>query len=322
MKKILFFALALIAFASCSKEDAIENESIEGKEYVVNLGFSGEIEISQSPLSKAGTNDLYGVQVYSKKSSDSEYAPYAYGLFDNTADMEVKLIGGYQYKFVATMVEDGKDRIATDSKGYYETPFWIYKKNENSQLGNIFFYTVEAEMLYLDRGSTHLFNGEDPSVADYERPNTVRYYGELIDFIPAENKIATINMKRVCFGAKFIANGFTEGKITIQIPEAPVMTIIYPDTEVDDIFTFSHDALFNEPWTNDGYQENLEVSIIWTKADGTVVPISNQIIEFTRNELTTVTINLKEDSTNTDIEMEMEDGDIQPGEEIVINNVN
>ena len=37
MKKILFLALALIAFASCSKEDAIENESIEGKEYVVNL---------------------------------------------------------------------------------------------------------------------------------------------------------------------------------------------------------------------------------------------------------------------------------------------
>ena len=114
MKKILFLALALIAFASCSKEDAIENESIEGKEYVVNLGFSGEIEISQSPLSKAGTNDLYGVQVYSKKSSDSNYAPYAYGLFDNTADMTVKLIGGYQYKFVASMVEDGKEKIYTN----------------------------------------------------------------------------------------------------------------------------------------------------------------------------------------------------------------
>lgn len=48
MKRLFLFALALIAFASCSKDDAIENESIDGKEYVVNLGFSGEIEVSHS----------------------------------------------------------------------------------------------------------------------------------------------------------------------------------------------------------------------------------------------------------------------------------
>ena len=41
--------------------------------------------------------------------------------------------------------------------------------------------------------------------------------------------------------------------------------------------------------------------------------------KFIRNQMTTVTINLKEDSTNTDIEMEMEDGDIQPGENVTIN---
>lgn len=317
MKKILFFALALIAFASCSKEDAIENESIEGKEYVVNLGFSGEIEISQSPLSKAGTNDLYGVQVYSKKSSDSEYAPYAYGLFDNTADMAVKLIGGYQYKFEATMIEDGKDKVY-GSDGSFANPF--IAGTEWGQLGIGFAYTGDAKM-YLTYGNTRLRDRGWVLYGNYDRPNTTRYYGELTDFSPAENKVATINMKRVCFGAKFAANSFTDGKITIQIPDAPMMTIIYPETEVEDIFTFSN-SNYDSFWTNDGYQENLEVSIIWTKADGTVVPISNQIIEFTRNELTTVTINLKEDSTNTDIEMEMEDGDIQPGEEIVINNVN
>ena len=109
-------------------------------------------------------------------------------------------------------------------------------------------------------------------------------------------------------------------KYVENLPGVEELPESYPDTEIEDIFTFRNDHL--NLWTNDGYQENLEVSIIWTKADGTVVPISNQIIEFTRNELTTVTINLKEDSTNTDIEMEMEDGDIQPGEEIVINNVN
>lgn len=308
MKKILFLALALIAFANCSKEDAIENESIEGKEYVVNLGFSGEIEISHSPLSKAGTNDLYGVQVYSKKSGDSNYAPYAYGLFDNTADMEVKLIGGYQYKFVASMVEDGKSKIQKNGYEDYWDPFWI---GDMASLDNQFEYTVNAEMSGLDSGHSNLLDG------NYYRPNTNRFYGELSNFTPSENKSATINMKRVCFGAKFIVKDFTEGKITINIPEAPVMTITYPNTEAEDIFTFRGN--YSGDWTNDGYQENLEVNITWTKADGTIIPISNQIIEFTRNELTTVTINLKEDSTNTDIEMDIEDGDIQPGENVTIN---
>lgn len=314
MKKILFFALALIAFASCSKEDAIENESIEGKEYAVNLGFSGEIEISHSPLSKAGTNDLYGVQVYSKKSGDSNYAPYAYGLFDNTADMEVKLIGGYQYKFVASMVEDGKNRIYFAGGNYY-SPFDASSSN-CCPLSNNFSYSSDIEMNGLDRGYTWMgiYTNEDRL---FYRPNITRYYGELSNFTPSENKSATINMKRVCFGAKFTVKDFTDGKITITIPEAPIMTIAYPNTEVEDIFTFRGN--YSRDWTNDGYQENLEVNITWTKANGQVVPISNQIIEFTRNELTTVTINLKEDSTNTDIEMELEDGDIQPGENVTIN---
>lgn len=320
MKKFLFFALALIAFASCSKEDAIENESIKGKEYVVNLGFSGEIEISQSPLSKAGANDLYGVQVYSKKSGDSDYAPYAYGLFDNTADMEVKLIGGYQYKFMATMVEDGKDEIYYQpyNKGY-SFPFYLSGDNSGeTSVTNTFEYTINAEMRGLDSGLSHV-STETSNVSSFYRPNTNRYYGELSSFTPSDNKSVTINMKRVCFGAKFAVNDFTEGKITIQIPEAPEMFIAYPSVNVEDIFTFRNPS---GSWIDDDYQENLEVNITWTKADGTVLPISNQIIEFTRNELTTVTINLKEDSTNTDIEMEIEDEDIQPGEEIVINNVN
>ena len=315
MKKILF-ALALLAFASCVKEDVIENESIDGKEYVVNLGFSGEIEISHSPLTKAGTNDLYGVQVYSRKSGESDYAPYAYGLFDNTADMTVKLIGGYQYKFVASMVEDGKNELHTFEGNYY--PPFDAISSTYCPLSNSFSYSSDIEMDGLNNGWAWMEEPTNDSHISYYRPNISRYYGELSGFTPSEGKNATINMKRVCFGAKFIVKDFTDGKITITIPEAPAMTITYPDTEVEDIFTFRN-STYGESWIDDDYEENLQVSITWTKADGTVIPISNQIIKFIRNEMTTVTINLKEDSTNTDIEMEVEDGDIQPGENVTIN---
>lgn len=316
MKKFLLFAMALIAFASCSKDDVIDNESIDGKEYVVNLGFSGEITITQTPLTKAGTNDLYGVQVYSKKSGDSDYAPFAYGLFDNTTDMEVKLIGGYQYKFVASMVEDGKNKLHTFEGNYYP-PFDAI--STYCPLSNSFSYSSDIKMDGLEDGYTWMAESDKTGDNAFYRPNTIRYYGVLTDFTPAENKSATINMKRVCFGAKFVVNDFTDGKITINIPEAPAMTINYPSTSVEDIFTFRNNSYSNESWTDDNYQENLEVNITWTKANGTVIPISNQIIEFTRNKLTTVTINLKEDSSNTDINMDLEDEDIQPGDEVIVN---
>ena len=319
MKKILLFALALFALASCTEEDALVDESVVGKEYLVSIGFSGEIEISHSPLTKAGTNDLYGVQVYSKESGDSEYAPYAYGLFDNTSDMKVKLIGGYQYKFVASMVEDGKDRIYHTDKGFSH-PFEIGAA-KYSRLENMFIYSSDSEMGYLNSGATFLYSSGN-SISTYYRPNISRYYGELSGFTPSENKSASIDMKRVCFGAKFVAKGFMEGRMTIQIPEAPTMTINYPETEVEDIFTFKND--YGNGWLYDGYQEDLEVSITWTKGDGTVVPISNRVIEFVRNELTTVTINLGDDPTtdtniNTNLEMTIKEEEMAQGENVVIN---
>ena len=315
MKKLFLFAIALIALAGCEKDAELEDTGVYGKEYVVNLGFSGEIEVSHSPLTKAGTNDLYGVQVYSRESGESEYAPYAYGLFDNTADMTVKLIGGYQYKFVASMVEDGKEKIYHNEEGF---SFPFERDIKYTQLGDMFIYTSDSEMNYLQDGATFLYKK-----GTFFRPNTSRYFGELSNFNPADNKSATIDMKRVCFGAKFIAKGFTDGEITIQIPESPTMTITYPKTEIEDIFTFRGNG--RGDWANDGYQENLEVSITWTREDGTVTPISNQVIEFVRNELTTVTINLGDDTTETNVktelEMSFEDDDMRPGASVTINGI-
>ena len=73
MKTLRFFGMALFAvlmcvnLASCSSDDIEPNESQKGKEVVVSLGFSGDFEISESPLSRATSNDLYIVDVIGKK---------------------------------------------------------------------------------------------------------------------------------------------------------------------------------------------------------------------------------------------------------------
>ncbi len=294
MKKHLFTTVLCactflsLSFYSCSQGN---NPSDEGpataKSYTVHLGFGGEItDISTSPLTKAAEadSDLYGIQVYScpvKDSVAATYTPYAHGLFGNTGNMVVNLKAGYIYKFACTMVVNGKNKIWHDSMGREGAPYYN-SRLESTSPNNQFAYTASTCFVELGNGYTRLISDNY-----YNRPNTDRYYGELSGFTPAENKTATISMKRAAFGAKFIAQGLTEGKLNISMTYAPDMYIAYPDTIAQDIFVFNN---VSAAWAQDNYSEIIPVSISWTKADGTVVPLATQDVTFKRNMLTAITV--------------------------------
>ena len=125
---------AAICFAACGgDENSIpgvtpDEPNTTPKEFLVSLGFSGEItSIEESPLSRAATNDLYGIQVYSSPTSSDNYKPYAYGLFDSKDGMVIKLLEGYKYKFESSMVVDGKQKISSYD-GVYSHPLFILWK--------------------------------------------------------------------------------------------------------------------------------------------------------------------------------------------------
>ena len=74
--------------------------------------------VEESPLSKSAgeeteSTDLYGINVYYDKERDGNINDvYGYGLFDNIADMNISLLTGYKYKFVCSLVKDGKNEVA------------------------------------------------------------------------------------------------------------------------------------------------------------------------------------------------------------------
>ena len=320
--KNLLFLLCMIALSwscSSSSEGEPEPEPVpeEPKEYLVSLGLTGEIDIEESPLSKASSNDLYGIQVYSKTST-TEYTPYAYGLFDDKSLMTVKVLEGYNYKFIATMIVNGKNKIEY-SLDSYSYPF---AAGDNfMKLTNNFTFSNNDDIYQIDRGEA-ILAGYDRFKGNFKVPNTERFYGETEGYIPLENGNISINMKRVCFGAKFIADGLTEGNLKINIKEAPELNIKYGQTEAQDIFTFAHKRFSSNwssnSWTKDDYSETIPVSISWEKADGAVVPLINKDITFKRNVLTTITIKVKDTSINNNIDITQESGEMAKGENITI----
>jgi len=322
MKKILLILLVSIGIVSCStSSDPIAETNNPPKEYTVSLGLAGEItNIENSPLTKAVTNNLYGIQVYSMPSTGGEYKPYAYGLFDDVSSLQIKLLEGYKYKFSCTMLTDGKNKITYyQHDNTYSVPFHAYNGSDGLFLSiSTSFVIGSYKCDYLDKGNSNLTIDSK----SYAHPNIDRYYGETIDYTPADNSSVSINMKRVSFGAKIIAEGLTEGKLNITLDKAPSMIIPYPSTEVQGIFTFENSYPSGMTWTQDTYTETIPISISWTKADGAVVPLVTQDITFTRNMLTTITVKVKDSSLSNGLSVSQESAEMGNGGSVVIDTSN
>ena len=101
----LFFTVSALLFLliGCSKQ--AENTSVH-EEMTVSLNLTGDfdVDVTQDPLTRAtSTNDAYGINVYYDKEGDGTTNDiYAYGLFDNVADMTITLLSNHKYKFICS----------------------------------------------------------------------------------------------------------------------------------------------------------------------------------------------------------------------------
>jgi hypothetical protein len=316
MKKMYLFLFFIAIFLSCSKvEITPETPQEEAKIYTVSFKMGGEItSISDSPL-RATPNDLYGIQVYSKAHEDDSESPYAYGLFDDPTSISIKLMSGYIYSFVCTMVVDGKNKLSGSVLEGYTQPFTNTEGSvqNRTKISTNFIYSSNGSLAYIDKGLSYIYTpgGGDKS---YSRPNTDRYYGTTSDFVPSENGIVNINMKRTVFGVKIVAQDFSEGKLAIQLTDCPLITLTYPTTEIQEIYAFSN--VVYAYIDSDYYTENVNLQINWIKNDGATVPIANQTLTFTRNKLTTINVKVDDLAVNNGIGIDLDNTPINEGDTI------
>lgn len=297
--------------AACSKDEVagIEPEP-DSDFYTVKIGWEGEIiDVTYEPLdTRATTDDLYGIQVYSTPNDDATtptWTPYAYGLFDDPDNISINLLKGYKYKFVATMVRDGKNKLSSFNNSYH-MPFRNYD-NERVTLNNSFDYQSSIFFDRLEYGSSTLLRYDN----SFSHPNTDRFYGELVNYTPGDkNATAKINMKRTAFGAKFIAKGAKakEGTLHVQMTNAPAMELALTTNEnkISDIFTFSNVAA---AWADNKYTETIDVTINWERPDGTTLPLGTHAITYKRNATTVVNVKIENDGADGGLGFEIDESE-------------
>lgn len=297
---------------------ACEKQSVtEEPEYISVSLAPNFIDVETDEMTKGtATNDLYGINVYYSSDGTDYSNIYAYGLFDNKEDMTISLLTGYYYKFVCSMVKNGKNTLY-NSSGIYYYPFqhngslFTSKSNE--------FITGGTNCLTgLESGSAHIAGGGTPTDNNFiETPQIERYYGEISNYQPITGGTVNIELKRVIFGAKFIITGMVDnvGELTVSCPGASFITKNNGETE-SIIRSFAN---LRDCWLND--QSTMPVEVLysmkgseWVGKEGDLSWSQN--IVFKRNYLTTITINISFPKGKIEFNLEetlIDDNDIDIG---------
>lgn len=301
-------------FTACSEVGTNEQPTPTEPEYVtVSLGLNVELDYEYEPLTRAEeNNDLYGIQVYSTPvpaTEGAEWTKFAYGLFDTTDNLTIKLIRGYEYKFVARMVKDGKEKVEHYEDGHYMDPFYHEEDKANSYQATL----ISTSFIYGNLGMDLLGVG----FTDYL--NAESYHGELEDYIPGDNDSkATIELKRTSFGVKYIANGdyAKNGTLEVMMGDTPQLNInLTESNEVSEIYTFKK---VRAAWLDENYTETIPVTLRIAYSDGTYAPLGTHNIPFKRNKTTVVNVDLSvggEDGVGIVV---TEEGEMPEGDEITI----
>ena len=291
---VAFAAIVAGVMVACSQKGPMPNA--EQEYYTISLGWEGEIlDVWYEPLRSNSTDDLYGIQVYQapdvelEEGKSTTWTPYALGVFDNADDITIQLLKGYKYKFVATMVVDGKKKLYNGGLNYL--PFTLSHSNLILVKTNRF--ALAAEYLNaIENSTSKLKDG-----ATYHRPNTERFYGELEDYIPGSNgDKVKIKMMRTSFGAKFIANSelIKNGSLEVLMTDAPKMELF--GGQISDIFTFSD---IKAAWADDEYTETIAVTFNWIRTDSTTQSLGTHDVTYKRNATTVVRVNIKGEDENS-----------------------
>lgn len=313
---------SVMAISACEQEVNPVNPDSAPEVYTVKLNCSGELDVTQAPLTRftPDENDLYGIQVYYKPASGyNNYKEYAYGLFDDLSDVTIDLIAEHQFKFCVDVVNDGKTKVYSDGIEIesvnhigYGYPFQAYNNYEGTnnlsitKISNTFTYSEDC--YFYDLGESFQIPGSNHS--NWNPIGVETYYGEAEIVPTSDGEEVSVSLKRMVFGLKVVADDFlTEGEVSVEFNYSYNYYhmdgfTLTPDKRSDErIYTYcDRDNWYPIEELSDAYT-NLTISLTWTKADGTVLKLKPQQVYFNRLKQTIINVTFYEDSAIEDAKL-------------------
>lgn len=183
MKKILVFAMMIMALVGCSNSF----EPTSSSESYTDIQLAGDVVTSAAPLTRASSanSTYYAFQVY-RTDNYGEWEYYAYGIFKDMDDFSLKVDDGRRYKVKCICIEELTDKV---DEGLYE-PF----SQSGARVTNKFIYGGNNR-LSLNEWNSVRVNGQRKSYAG------VNYFYGIAEGSGTEG--IRINMQRHNVGLRF-----------------------------------------------------------------------------------------------------------------------
>lgn len=302
------------------KNGYLQMETVEEGVYTVTLLLEGEA----AEVNQAAGNHLYGVQVLSRAAGTSDsYLPYGYGIYSDSTRVQLELEAGNEYTIYTTLVADGQNKVQPEGSLYaapfavsdYEvqtravTPLPDYDGDlpgSDAPALNVFVRDAVQGLNGISRGATVL--ATDGLL--YDRPNTARYFGERLGYVPTGDGVLIVDMTRTLFTVTCEVENLTEGRIRVEIEGAPALYIdaVAAEHTVSDVFTFANPY---GNWTDSGYSETAEVTFVWEKSNGLERVLSTETVTFVRGNAHLLSTVFSDDGMTMDIENKpLTDGEV------------
>lgn len=288
--------------------DGMPQEERAVHEVCLALGgeMAGSVDFAQSPLSKAGADDLYVINVYAKETLGAGNVLYAYGTFSEAGDLRLALEDGYLYDFHVTLVRDAHDALLWKNDSVYA---WQLENDEGTLL-NRFIKATSFDDGGFDANTARLYCKEDGMY--HYRPRVNRWYGETLDFDPAQSGTVDVNLYRMVYGVRLNITGLTEGTLTFAMKDAQDIVV-----NADSLYTpdnlYQCNYLENAAAaaaTGENYAESAWTTIQWTNAVGDeTVTLHDYTIFYTRLQRSIFNIRLEQGTptkSGMNIEVEQE----------------
>ena len=206
-------------------------------------------------------------------------------------------------------------KSTVDNYAVFET---TYQEKENANYSTIYLPFTYSEETSFDsfHNGVRLCND---SRASYWVENVESYYGGK-SFVPtADGEVLTINMERMTYGLKFIANDFlTKGEVVIKCEYESQrghwkFYSLSPESRTIEVKNLYYSPSFWYGQTNllDAKADVL-IDITWKKDDTTEIALKRKEIQINRLKQTVVRINMTEDKVlgNGSLSLSFEDYDI------------
>lgn len=263
------------------------NTPNQGNYITVNLGAIGEIlELKDSPLTtRVGKTDVYRIQVYTCSNNSSYDSPYAYGAFMSLNNVSIRLLEGEKYRFVTSILADAEiSDMENDTTSTADD--YIFELGDNIY-SDFSYSSYERSLDYLSTDA---------------RKERICFYGELDKYSPTQNGVVQIPTKRTVYGAHFIAEGLTEGRLEIQINPYHYgysVNLTPARPEYNGVYSFynQREAWYGTYKTVDelvDYYTTKNLKVYWRKDNGDVIPLGSYDVTFKRNVKTTIRIKVEE----------------------------